>query len=290
MMSDKTDIANLVMVRIGEAILTDVDVDGTDPAKEFNAVWDAVVEQTLGIGPEEGWEFARWTVSNVDVDNSAITVFADAGSGSVTATSSSHGLLVGDLVTIKDGSSGNYDGDHIVTSVATNTFVFVDTFAGTETATAQWTSRRHAFRYARPTSVRVTEVYDEGVPVPDWTRKQNWILTSLVEDDVEMDYIRAVADLTITDFPPHFVEVMWRKMAIHMLYSRAQSRLLQKQLVAELEEIYLPRAIGMDAREQFVHEQDQSWVLAGHVGGRNSNFNLPNIKFDLGFGRFPVFR
>ncbi len=289
-MSTKTNIANLVAVRIGLAIFTDVDVDATVPANEFNAVWNAVLEEALELGPEEGWEFARWHVSDVDVDNSAITAFADGGSGTVDASSTAHQLVVGDLVTIKDGSIGAYDGDHTVTVIDdANTFTFVDTFTATETATAQWTSKRRRFRYARPTSIRVTEVYDEGVPVPDWTRKENWIFTDLVEDDVEMDYIRAVADLTITNFPPHFIEVMWRKMAIHMLYTRTQNQKLQDRLTEEIEEVYLPRAIGMDAREQFVHEQDQSWVLAGR-GGRNNDFNLPNLKFNTGFGRFPFLR
>lgn len=290
-MATKTGIANLVAIRIGLAIFSDSDISGsaTTPAEEFNAVWDAVLEQTLGIGPEEGWEFAQWHVSDVDVDNTAITAFADGGSGTVDASSTAHGLVVGDLVTIKDGSIGAYDGDHPVTASADdNTFTFVDTFTATETATAQWTSKRRRFRYARPTSIRVTEVFDEGFPVPDWTRKGNWIFTDLVEDDVEMDYIRVPADLTITDFPPHFVEVQWRKMAIHMLYTRVQNRALQEMLIKELEEIYLPRARGMDAREQFVHEQDRSWILAGHVGGRNNDFNLPNIKQNLGFGRLPL--
>ncbi len=287
-MSSKTDIANLVAVRIGLAVFTDAQISGstTTPAAEFNAVWNAVLEEALGLGPEQGWEFAQWQVSDVDVDNTAITAFADGGSGTVDASSTAHQLVVGDLVTIKDGSIGAYDGDHTVTVIDdANTFTFVDTFSATETATAQWTSKRRRFRYARPTSIRVTEVYDEGVPVPDWTRKENWILTDLVDDDVEMDYIRAVADLTITDFPPHFVEVMWRKMAIHMLYTRVQNRLLQEQLIKELEEIYLPRAKGHDAREKFVHEEDQSWVLAGR-GGRNNDFNLPNLS--TGFGRFPL--
>lgn len=289
-MSTKTNIANLVAVRIGLAVFSDVDSDGTTPADEFNAVWNAVLEDTLGLGPEEGWEFARWSVSDVNVDNTAITVFADYSgtvAGTVKAISEGHQLVTGDLDTIKDGSIGAYDNDYIITRIDDDSYYFTATFATTETATSQWTSKRFAFRYARPTSIRVTEVYDGGAVVPDWIRKGNWILTNLVEDDVEMDYIRAVADLTITDFPPHFVEVLWRKMAIHMLYVRTQNQRLQDRLTEELEEVYLPQAIGMDAREQFVREADHSWVLAGR-GGRNNDFNLPNLK--LGFGRFPFLR
>jgi hypothetical protein len=108
-----------------------------------------------------------------------------------------------------------------------------------------------------------------------------------VNDDVEMDYIRVLADLTVTDFPPHFVDVLWRQLAIHLLYTRTQSQRLQDRLTEEIEEVYLPRAKGMDAREKFVQEQDQSWVLRGHRGGfnngLNNGFNLPNIP---GAGRF----
>jgi hypothetical protein len=274
-MSTKTQIANLTMVRIGEALFVDVDTDGTTTANEFNAVWDCILEETLGIGPEEGWLFAKWDISDVNVDNSAITAFAD-NSGSTLVTSASHGLVTGDLACITGTTS--YNGDHTITKVSDDTFSIAVTFVADDaTGTVQWTSKRHKFRFARPTSIRVTEVYDGGAPVVDWTRRENWILTNLVSDDVEMDYIRTVADLTITDFPPQFTQVMWRKMAIHLLYSRTQSKALQDTLTDELEEVYLPRAKGMDAREKYVQEQDQSWVLRGHRGGVNSGFNLPNI-------------
>ena len=280
-MSTKTQIGNLVNVRIGEKLFVDVDTDGTTPADEFNAIWEPIVEEALGIGPEEGWLFARWNVSQVNVDNTAITAFALATATATTVTSEAHGLVTGDLSCITGTTS--YNGEHTITKVDADNFTIVVTFVADDaTGTVQWTSNRHKFRFARPTSIRVTEVYDGGVPVIDWTRFSNWILTNLVDDDVEMDYIRVLADLVVTDFPSQFIEVLWRKIAIQMLYARTQSRPLQDRLTEELEEIYLPRAKGMDAREKFVQEQDQSWVLRGHTGGVNSGFNLPNIP---GLGR-----
>jgi hypothetical protein len=254
-------------VRIGEALFVDVDTDGTTTADEFNAVWQPILEDTLGIGPEKGWAFAKWEVSDVDVDNTSITAFADYTStvaGTVLVTSASNGLVTGDLGVITDTTS--YNGEYHVTFVSANTFyITADFVADDATGTVQWTSLRLAYRYARPDSIRVTDVYDGGIPIDDWVRKGNWILTNLTDEDVEMDYIRAVDDLTVTDFPAHFNEVMWRKMAIHLLYSRAQSRALQEQLISELEQIYLPRAIGMDSREKFVQEESQAWTSAGHT-------------------------
>ena len=204
---------------------------------------------------------------NVIVDSTSIAACADytgTVAGTVLVTSAAHGLVTGDLATIS--GTTNYNSDYSITFVATNTFYIVEDFVADDaTGTVQWTSLRLAFRYARPTSTRVTDVYDGGVPIDDWVRKGNWILTNLTSDDVEMDYIRAVADLTVTEFPAHFNEVQWRKMAIHMLYSRVQSRALQEQLITELEQIYLPRAIGMDSREKFVQEESQAWTAAGHT-------------------------
>ncbi len=266
-MSSKTQIGNLAMVRIGEALFVDVDADGTTAADEFNAIWQPILEETLGIGPEKGWGFAKWETSDVNVDNTSITAFADYSgtvAGTVLVTSAAHGLVTGDLATIS--GTTNYNSDYSITFVATDTFYIVEDFVADDaTGTVQWTSLRLAFRYARPTSTRVTDVYDGGVPIDDWVRKGNWILTNLTSDDVEMDYIRAVADLTVSTFPAHFNEVMWRKMAIHMLYSRVQSRALQEQLISELEQIYLPRAIGMDSREKFVQEESAAWTDAGHT-------------------------
>lgn len=267
-MSTKTAISNLAMVRIGEAIFTNVDSDGTAPADEVNAVWDLVVQDTIDIGPEKGWKFARWDVSAVDVNSTSITVFADYSgtvAGTVLATDTDHPYLTGDLINIKDGSVGSYDGDETITVVDDDSYYFTATFVSTETATAQWTSEKFFYRFARPTSTRVTGVFVGGSPITDWVRKRGWILTNQEDTEVAMDYILALADLTVAEFPSHFIQVLWRKLAIQLLYKRAQSQRLQDRLTEEIEEVYLPRAMGTDAMEEYVQEESSSWQDAGHV-------------------------
>ena len=281
-MATKTDIANKTMINIGEAIFTDVDTDGTAPANEFNALWNATLEDALTTGPEQGYAFSQWSTSEIDVNNTAITVFADYSgtvAGTVKATSAGHGLLTGDAATIKDGSIGAYDGCEIITKIDTDNFYFTATWSATETATAQWTSEKLAYRYARPSVLQVTNVCTGGLSISDWKRKGNWILTNQEDASVAMDYIKAVADLTVTEFPQWFNEVVWRKMAIGMCYSRVQSLGFRDRLIQEVEQIYIPRAKGSDLREQFVQEESNSWVTAGHSTG---------IEGDVPLNPFPT--
>jgi len=262
-MATKTEIANLVMVRIGEALFTDVDVDGTASADEVNAIWTPVLEDTLTTGPEKGYRFSQWDTSEVDVDNTAITVFADY-SGDTLATSTGHGLLTGDLVDIT--GTTNYDGQYSITKVSADTFSFTKDFVADDaTGTVQWTSQKLGYRFAVPTCLKVTSVLDGGMELTDWIRKRDWILTNLADEDVEMDYIMAVSDITVTDIPAHVVQVLWRKLAIHVLYARAQNQRLQDRLTEEIETIYKPLAIGIDLREQYNKEESNSWTSAGHT-------------------------
>ncbi len=265
-MATKTQIANMAMTRLGEAVFTDVDSDGTNPADVVNAIWDIVNEEMLNAGPEEGWKFARWRISSVDVDSSAITAFADYSgtvTGTVLATSATHDLITGDFASISGGSVGSYDGNHTTTRVDANSFYFTATFVSTETATAQWTSQEYLYRFARPTSTRVTGVRVGGVELTDWIREGEWILTSGEDTAVDMMYIKALADLTVTNFPPHYVNILWRNLAIHLTYDLVQNSSMQQQLITELEQVYLPRAIGMDNRAQYVQESTDSWADIG---------------------------
>jgi hypothetical protein len=266
-MSTKTEIANLAMLRIGEQAFTDVDSDGTTSANEVNAIWTPVLEDTLTTGPEKGYKFSQWETSEVDVDNTSISAFADYSgtvSGTTSATATSHGLLTGDLVEIT--STTNYDGQYSITKIDANSFYFTKTFVADDaTGTVQWTSQKLAYRYAVPTCLKVTAALDGGIELTDWTRKRNWILTNLASEDIEIEYILSVSDITVTDIPTHVVQVIWRKLAVHLLYSRAQNQRLQDRLTEELETIYLPKAIGTDMREQYVEEESNSWVSAGHT-------------------------
>jgi hypothetical protein len=255
----------MTMVRIGEALFTDVDTDGTVPANEFNAIWDLVLEANLGIGPEKGWEFAKWNVTDVDVDSTDITLTADYSgtvAGTTLVTSIAHGLLAGDQ-TVITGTS--IDGQYKATKLTDDTFYVPAAFTSPDSSgSSQWTSTLYNYRYLRPTSIAVTDVLVSGRAVTDWTRKGNWILTSISGTTIDMNYTKVPADLVITQIPAHFNEVQWRQMAIHMLYSRSQNSALQNRLTEEIETIYLPRAIGVDAREQYIQEQSNAWVNAGH--------------------------
>ena len=266
-MATKTQIANQMCVRIGEKIFTDVDADGTTAADEVNAIWEPVLEDVLTTGPEKGYSFSQWETSDIDVNNTPITVFADYSgtvAGTVLVTSASHGLLSGDLVVIT--GTTNYDGEYSVTKVSDSTFYITATYVADDaTGTVQWTSNKLSYRFARPTCLAVTSALDGGIELTDWKRRGNWIMTNLSSDDIEMEYIQAVSDITVTNIPPHVVQVLWRKLAIHMLYSRAQNQRLQDRLTEEIENVYLPRAIGTDLREQYVEEENNAWVEAGHT-------------------------
>ena len=65
----------------------------------------------------------------------SITAFADAGAGMVTVTSSAHGLVEGDSVTISGTTS--YNGTFTISNVATNTFDIRDTWVADD-ATGTW--------------------------------------------------------------------------------------------------------------------------------------------------------
>ncbi len=274
-MATKTTIANAAMIRLGEAILSDVDSDGTNPANVFNAIYEIVVAEALEKGPELGWKFARWRASSIDVDSTSITAFATATSTTTTVTSASHGLVTNDLVTISDTT--NYDGDFTITRTDADSFTIVKAFVADDaTGTVSWTSFEYRHRFAKPTSIQVTSVNVGGAELTDWVREGEWILTNQADTEVDMMYIRVLADLSVSTFPPHFVDALWRRFAVHLAFDLVQNRALSEQLLVELETIHLLRDIGLDARGQHVEEFNQRWIEAGHTGGKNT-FNLPKL-------------
>ncbi len=66
----------------------------------------------------------------------AIASFFDGSAGYVGAVTSApdYTLVNGQKVTILNGSTGNYDGEHTIIVAGTNTFVFLETWVATETA------------------------------------------------------------------------------------------------------------------------------------------------------------
>lgn len=251
------------MLRLGEAIITNIDTETTNPVNLVNAIWTPVVEDTLNTGPEKGYTFSLSTFHEIDVDSATITAFAQATSTTTTVTAT-HTFIAGDKVTI-DGTT-SYDGDYVVISVTgTTSFVITVTFVADDaTGTANWTSNKYAYRFARPTCVKVTDISVGGLELTDWIRKGDYMLTNQEGTEVDMDYVLPVANLTVTNFPPHFIDVLWRKLAVHLAYALVQKAGFAPALLTELEQIYIPRAIGMDNRETYVQESSHSWQDAGH--------------------------
>jgi len=272
-MSTKTQIANKAMIDLGEALFIDVDADGTNPANVTNAAWDIILPEALNHGPEDGWKFAVRTFHCVPRDSATITAFASASSTTTTVTAS-HTLIAGDRVTIAGTTS--YDGDYQVVSVSTTvSFVITVAFVADDaTGTAKWTSESFQYRYARPTSTRVTKVKVGGRELSDWVREGDFILTNQEDTEVDISYIQDASVVVITNFPPHFVDVLWRRLSACLAYDLVQNLQLSTTKLTSLERIYLPRAIGMDNREQFVQEFSNSWVSAGHSTGIEGDFQF----------------
>lgn len=264
-MASLTEIYNLGLLRLGEEVLTDAEITANEEntAIVCNAIYSLVLDETLSMGPEKGWKFARRRHSGIDRDSITITSIANSStSGDITITGT-HALLVGDMVILTDDTG--YDDTYDVTAISTTTtFDVTATFAATGTGTAYWTSEKYAYRYARPSSNKVVSVSVGGIEITDWIREGQWILTNMEDEEVDMEYVHLGTALTVTNFPPHFVKVLYFNMAVHLAYDLVQSRALQNDLQIELENIHIPRAIGMDAKEVYVQEEDNSWQEAGH--------------------------
>ena len=259
----KTQIANKTMIDLGEKLFTDVDADGTNPANVFNAAWDIALPEMLNSGPEEGWKFAVRKFHGIARDSDPITALADLVTGeTTTVTATTHTLIAGDMVLLEDT---NIDGTYDVNSVSTTVSFAIDAaFIATDTGTAYWTSEEFAYRFARPTSTRVVKVMVGGIEITDWIRQGEFILTNQESTEVDMDYILHADSVTIANFPPHFVDVMWKRLSAALAFDLVQNRQLADDKLNILERIYIPRAIGMDNRETYEKEFDNSWQETGH--------------------------
>lgn len=251
----------MALAKIGEATGT-ATTDDTVPINLIETLFPLSTPEALNMGPEKGWRFARRRYHGIDRDSITIASIANSStSGDITVTGT-HALIAGDMVELT-GDTG-YDTTYDVTAISTTTtFDVTATFVATGTGTAYWLSEEFAYRYARPTCTKVTEVSVGGIELTDWVREGDWILTNQEDDEVDMKYIDHFDNLTVTNYPPHFVKVVAWKLAEHIAYSITQSRTLGEQILTELETLYLPKAIAMDAREQYVKEQDTSWVDTG---------------------------
>ena len=267
MATTKASIINMAMLRLGEQVLSDAEVTASspNPANVANTIWDLVLEQALYEGPEEGWRFARRRYHGIDDDNETVTVIAQSGTAATDITvtvSTAHDYMVGDEVELA-GDTG-YDGTYDVTAISgTTTFDVTATYVATGTGTAHWRSQEYAYRYAKPTSTAIVSVQAGGAELRDWIEEGEYVLTNQESAEVDMIYVLAHGDVTIANLPAYFVDVLWRRLACHLAYDLVQNASLQQQLITELEQIYLPRAKGMDSRKRYVRESSTAWVDAG---------------------------
>lgn len=263
MATDILEIYNLTLVRLGEERLAAIDAN-SDLRRKLDAIYDNVLEQVTVGGPEKGWKFTKKRLP-VDVDSSTITSFADYSgtvSGTVLATTSSvHNLVTGDLVNQEDTT--NYNDEYRVTVVNTTTYYFTEDWNGDDaTGTVYWTSDEYAYRYAMPSAaLRVTSVNVGGLPVEGWATQGEWILTSLEDETIYVEYVQSIIDTTL--FPSHFTKVLYMSLAVELSYSLIQSSTHSERLLKELQEIILPKAIALDEQEKYVAESNDDWAEAG---------------------------
>jgi len=265
-MATQLQIFNRTLIRLGELPLTSV-TDDTDTARKISAIYPTVLSELTAQGPEKGWKFARRR-QQIDVDSSAITAFADAGSDVTTVTSAAHGLLDGDS-TIVTGTT-SYDGEYVITYVSASQYKIGKTFVADDaTGTSTWTSGRFQYRFTMPDSLRIASIQVAGIEINDWVREGRYILTNMSCDNVDVAYVMDVTDESL--FPPHFVKVLWLTLAVELTYDIIQSSAHSERLINELEQLALPRAIAMDEQEKYEQEESNSWVDAGNRVNQTSN-------------------
>jgi len=259
MAATKLSIYNQVLVRLGEAELAAI-TDDQNSRRILDVIYDDVLEQVLTNGPKDGWRFTK-TRTNVDVDSTSITAFADGGTDT-NVTAASHGLLAGEMVKIEDTTS--YNGDWVITAVDDeNTFTIDTTFVADDaTGTAGWTSYEHDYRYAEPSNcLQVLHAQVSGIELVDWESEGGYVLTSLEDTSIDMLYLKSITTTTL--FPPWFTKVLILTLAIELVYSLTQSSTGTEKLVNELEQIVKPKAMALDNRQGYKEEYNNDWVNAG---------------------------
>ena len=95
-------------------------------------------------------------------DSGTISAFANYAAGShdadVKATSSNHGLLTGDSITIADADTSAHNGTHTITRIDDNNFYFEATFGAD--STASWSSD-NVINGLRITNIQVFELEED---------------------------------------------------------------------------------------------------------------------------------
>ena len=122
---------------------------------------------------------------------------------------------------------------------------------------------KYAYRYALPNEfLRVVGVWVGGVELTDWDREGQYLLTNMESAEITLDYIQRI---TVTGlYPPHFVSVLYMMLAYELAYSVTAVKGHANAILEELHAITMPKAIALDARDQYVQEFSSSWVDAGN--------------------------
>jgi len=267
MATDILEIYNLALVRLGEDRLATIE-DDSEPRRKLDAIYDNILEQVTVAGPQKGWKFAKVELP-VSVDSASITFIHDYESevsGTILIVSAAHGLITGDLAIIS--GTTNYDDEYQVTVVdadalyVTATFVAVGDYVGRTDVTISWTSADYAYRYAIPSaSKRVVKASVLGIELTDWITRGEWVLTSLEDEKIWIEYVQSITTTTL--FPAHFTKVLVLSLAVELSYNLIQSSIHSERLLIELQDIVLPKAIALDEQEKYVKESSDSWVDAG---------------------------
>lgn len=68
MATSSTEICNLALLRMGSPRINDIDEDSPN-ARYCNQIYNQMLDETLSIGPERGWRFARARLGSVGVES-----------------------------------------------------------------------------------------------------------------------------------------------------------------------------------------------------------------------------
>lgn len=103
------------------------------------------------------------------------------------------------------------------------------------------------FAYQLPVDcLRVWELYSTGTTDPEWVREGNELLINQ-EADIFIRYIKKVT--TTGDIPPAVVNCIAIRLAAELAVKIKEDKVLRRELLAELEQVYLPEAFRLNAIE-----------------------------------------
>lgn len=118
------------------------------------------------------------------------------------------------------------------------------------------------YRFAVPNDcLRPVEVQVDGLGLTDWIREGDYILTNEEDSEIDMVYVKRVTETG--KFPPHFVKVLYYSLAVALAERTTKDTELGSRIYQKLQTIVLPKAIGIDSKEFYVEESNNSWQEAG---------------------------